>query len=87
MTVMSSDALRAFEQALIRFEESLIAHCRKMEGGIEGCRKFMKDENSIKALNNAMNICAEIRTCINPTENVLQRVRTLIQNMSSEPIM
>lgn len=87
MTNMDEQALKAFEKALEDFIQNITTHCSTMEGGISGCQKFMKDASSQKALQRGEQICTDIRSCLNPADNLLELVRSLIQQMADEPDM
>lgn len=80
-------ALREFESALEGFKQSVESRCNTLEGGIDGCSKFMKDESSQKALNEGKATCDRIRSCLQTTDRLLELVRRTIRQMDNAPGM
>ena len=84
---MDLQALQAFAQALEAFKTSVESHCSTMESGISTCQRFMMDANSQKALRDGQQICIDIRSCLNPTQMLLERVYNVIGILNSMPEM
>lgn len=80
-------ALKSFELALENFKQNVTSHCNTLEGGIQGCQNFMKDDSSKTALRNGQQVCMDIRACLNPTEMLLEMVRRSIAILDSAPTM
>ncbi len=87
LTNMDLDALKAFARSLEDFKQSVEAHCNTMDSGISGCQQFMKDASSQKALLDGQQICTDIRAALNPTQMLLEKIRSVIQYMENEPTM
>ena len=84
-TQISLAELKAFESALETFKDNILQHCRNLEDGISGCQQFMKDQPSQKALQDGQMLCDDIKSCLNPTEKLLDKIRNMISIMNSAP--
>lgn len=81
MTYLESSALGDFSQSLDMFIQKIENHCSKMENGISDSRTYMKDEVSDRALSDALLICSDIRSVLNPAKMLLEKTIQMKKEM------
>lgn len=78
MTEMDLAALRAYATDLESFKNRVSKHCDDLETGINSCSKYMRDDNSKRALEKGSQVATEIKACLYPAEMLLEKIYHMI---------
>ena len=83
MTEMDLVALKSYASKLETFISHMRKYCEDLETGITSCSNYMQDANSQAALKKGMQVSADIRACLNPAQQDLELVFSMIHNMEA----
>lgn len=76
-------SLRRYESALETFKNQIQKKCSALESDIAAYGKFMQDEKSQKALQDAKTACEDVKNCLTDVDATLATVRDLIIDISN----
>ena len=85
MSTIDPKALKDFDGVLEAFISNITSACSNMETGITSCNRYMNDETSQRILAKSKEVINQIRTVLNPAQNVLELIKEEQRHLSKGP--